>query len=125
MLGWLALSSPLVGQPWWWAPNLFASYFYGRSSTLLGPGSATITGGAIHLALSGSVGMLNGILTPGGRLFGLGIAILWYLTCYFVLWKKIAPLLLTDASQPLMIAGFWLYGSALGWHSHAAYRLRS
>src|SRR4029453_5479872 len=82
MLVWLTLTSPLVGKPWWWAPNLFASWAYGRG-VLTGVGMATLAGTAIHLALSGLVGLVNGITTTGGRLFGLGVATAWYLLCYF------------------------------------------
>jgi hypothetical protein len=56
------------------------------------------------------------VLTPGGRLFGLGVAIVWYALCYFFLWKKWAPLVLVYGSQPLLITGWFLFGSTLGWH---------
>jgi hypothetical protein len=125
MLAWFALSSPLIGQPWWTVPNLFASSMYTSRAVRFGPGTVTLFGAAVHLCLAGLVGAVAGIVTPGGRLFGLGLAVVWYLVCYMFLWKRIAPLLLLQASQPLMIAGYLLYGSALGWHPHIAHRLRS
>jgi hypothetical protein len=116
MLLWFALMSPLIGQPWWLIPNLFASHFYRDSQLLSGAGIPTWVGAAFHLLASGLVGALNGVLTPGGRLFGLGVAAIWYLVCYIFLWKRFAPGLLLHASQPLLIVAYILYGSAIGWH---------
>jgi len=115
-LAWFALFSPVIGDPWWLIPNLFASHFYSEHQVRAGAGVVTLVGSAIHLILSGLVGAINGVLTPGGRLFGLGIAILWYGICYFFLWKKWAPLLLVYGSQPVLMAGWFLFGSTLGWH---------
>jgi hypothetical protein len=33
-------------------------------------------------------------------------------------WKKLAPLMLVHGPQPIVIAAFFLYGSAIGWHPH-------
>ena len=116
-LAWFALISPIIGNPWWLIPNLFASHFYTEQQIRAGAGVVTIVGSAFHVILSGLVGVVNGIFTPGGRLFGLGVAIVWYLLCYFFLWKKWAPLVLVYGSQPVLMTGWFLFGSTLGWHS--------
>ena len=116
-LAWFALISPVIGNPWWLIPNLFASHFYTEQQVRAGAGVVTLVGSAVHVILSGIVGVINGVFTPGGRLFGLGVAIVWYVLCYFFLWKKWAPLVLVYGSQPVLMTGWFLFGSTLGWHS--------
>jgi hypothetical protein len=129
MLAWFAAASPIIGDPWWLIPNLFASHFYADHQVRGGAGMVTLVGSALHVILSGLVGAINGLSTPGGRLFGLGVAVLWYGFCYFFLWKRYAPLLLAHGSQPLLMIGWFLFGSALGWHpwfvAHAATEQRT
>jgi hypothetical protein len=115
-LAWFALISPIIRDPWWLIPNLFASKFYTDSQLRAGAGVVTLVGGAVHTILSGIVGAINGVFTPGGRLFGLAVAITWYLLCYFFLWKKWAPLLPIYGSPPVLMTGWFLLGSTLGWH---------
>lgn len=116
MLAWFALVCPIVGKPWWLIPNLFASHFYNSREVYLGPGIVTIVGAALQIVMSGIVGCLNGLATPGGRLSGLGAAFAWYTFCILFLWKRIAPLMLISAIQPILWTGYFLFGSALGWH---------
>ena len=123
MLLWLILSAPLVGEPWWTTLNLFASHYYPYSVVRQGPGMVTLSGSSFLLVLAGSIGGLTGLMTPGGRLFGLGVAIAWYLLSYGFLWKKFAPMLVVYGSQPLLIIAFFLYGSALGWHPDVVRRI--
>jgi hypothetical protein len=125
MLAWLAASAPLIGQPWWTTINLLASHYYNAGVVRSGPGMATASGAALQIVACGVVGAIAGLLTPGGRLFGILIALLWYLLGYFLLWKKQVPLLAIYGSQPLVIIGYFLYGSALGWHPYIAAKLRS
>lgn len=122
MLAWFALISPVMGNPWWLIPNLFASHFYNAQQVYLGPGIVTIVGMALQIATSGLVGCLNGLLTPGGRLWGLGSALLWYLFCLLFLWKRIAPLMLAQAIQPVLWTGYFLFGSTLGWQQYLVRR---
>lgn len=114
MLLCFALICPLLGYPWWLIPNLLSARVFTR--VLLQPGMATLTGAASLLLGTGIVGAFNGLFTPGGRLFGLAVAAASYLFCYWFLWKKLAPLMLLHAPQPLVIAGFFVYGSVLGYH---------
>lgn len=118
MLVWFAVISPVAGHPWWLIPNLFASHFYSSREVYLGPGLVTVVGVAVQIFTSGVVGSLNGLLTPGGRLSGIAAATIWYVFCLLFLWKRMAPLMLTQAIQPILWAGYFLLGSALGWHEH-------
>jgi hypothetical protein len=119
------LSAPLIGQPWWSIPNLFASHYYTRGIVQYGPGMVTISGLGLQIFFAGMVGAICGFLTPGGRLFGLAVAFAWYFLCYLVLWKRYAPLVPVYGSQPLLIVAFFLYGSTLGWHRDLVYRIRT
>lgn len=123
MLAWLILSAPLVGEPWWKMLNLFASHYYPYSVVRYGPGMVTLSGGSFLLVLAGSIGAIAGVITPGGRLFGLAVATVWYLLSYGLLWKRFAPLLSVYGSQPLLIVAFFIYGSALGWHPDIVRRI--
>lgn len=123
MLLWVILVSPLLGDPWWLLPNLLASTLY-REPYRVGAGLITLVGGALHLIVCGLLGIVNGVFTPGGRLFGLAVAGSWYLFCYFILWKRTAPLLF-HGSQSILIAGYFLFGSALGQHNNLMARARS
>lgn len=118
MLAWTALVSPLAGHPWWLIPNFLASQFYTPSEVYLGPGIVTIVGAALQIFTSGVVGSTTGIITPGGRLSGLAIAIAWYLVCLLVVWKRLAPMMLQPAVQPILWGGYFIFGSTLGWYQH-------
>jgi hypothetical protein len=124
MLVWFALISPVLGEAWWLMPNLFASGFYDERLVLSGTGIATLAGCALQLTAGGLVGAVNALLTPGGRLFGLAVAAAWYVLCYFFLWKRIAPGLFAYGSQTVILVGYFLYGSVLGWQNDLAARAR-
>jgi hypothetical protein len=123
MLAWFALLSSLLGQPWWTVFNLYASEVYSREAVRYGPGWVTITGMAVHLTMAGIVGGIAGFFTPGGRLFGLAIAGIWYLICYLVLWERIAPAVPVYAHYGVLMSAFFWYGSALGFHPHLRQKL--
>lgn len=125
MLAWFFLVTPLLGKPWWLITNLLASRLYTAPQVLVGPGIVTLVGAAYLLLAAGVVGAINGLLTPGGRLFGLAIAATWYLFCYLFFWNRLAPLMLVYAPQSVVIAGFFVYGSAIGWHPHLLHLARS
>ena len=125
MLAVFALITPLLGKPWWLIPNLLASRVYPERYVLQGPGVVTAVGAAYLLLFAGTVGVVNGLLTPGGRLFGLAVAAASYLSCYWFVWKRLAPLMLIYAPQSIVILAFFLYGSAIGWHPHLLALARS
>ena len=116
MLVFFALITPLSGQPWCLLPNLLGVRGYGGRHALQVPGLATISGAAWIILAAGIVGCVNGLLTRGGKLFSLSIAASWYLISYLLVWKKLAPLVLFYAPQPVVIGGFFVYGSVIGWH---------
>lgn len=122
MLAWFAIISPVLGYPWWLILNASASHFYNTRDVNLGPGVVTLVGIAVQIVASGIVGCLNGVTTPGGRLWGIAVAGAWYLFCYLFLWKRLAPLLLTHNIQPVLWAGYFILGSVLGWHQHLSRR---
>ena len=125
MLIWFALISPILGRPWWLIPNLFASHFYNSREVHLGPGIVTIVGIAVQIVTSGIVGSINGLISPGGRLSGIAAATIWYVLCLLFVWKRMAPLMLAHTIQPILWAGYFLLGSALGWHQHLVRARRS
>ena len=116
MLVWFAAVTPLLGQPWYLLLNLAGARFYAQRHTLLAPGLATFSGAAWIILSAGIVGLLNGVLTPGGRLFGMAVAAGWYVVSYLFVWKSLAPLILLYAPQAIVMTGFFVYGSVIGWH---------
>jgi hypothetical protein len=124
MLAFFALALPLIGEPWWLIANLWASRWYSSTMVLTAPGMVTLSGAAMLLLCAGLTGIVNGVLTPGGRLFGLAVAAAWYLLCHLWLWKRLAPMMAGYASQPVLAAGFLVYGSAIGWHPQLLARAR-
>ena len=123
MLIWLTLTSPLIGTPWWFIPNLYGSHSYNWVTINHGPGLVTISGIALHFLIAGIVGGIAGLWSPQGRLYGLGIALAWYLFSVLYIWKRWAPLLPMYASPPLLMMAYFLYGSTLGWHAALRQRL--
>jgi hypothetical protein len=116
MLAWFALISPVLGQPWWTVPNLLGSKYYAARIVRSGPGLVTLSGGALHLVLAGIVGVFVGLLSPGNRLVALGAAVAWYLASYLYIWKRASPMLADYTWQPVLAAGYFIYGSVLGYH---------
>lgn len=125
MLAWFAIATPLLGKPWYLIPNLLATRFHVSREVLLTAGAPTWTGAAWLIFAAGIVGAVNGILTPGGRLFGLAVAGTWYLVSYLFVWKRLAPYMLIYAPQPVVVLGFLVYGSVIGWHPQLLARVRS
>jgi hypothetical protein len=117
MLVWFAIVMPLLGQPWYLMLNLVGVRFYAQRHALLAPGLATCSGAAWIILSAGIVGSVNGLLTPGGRLFGLAVAASWYAISYLFVWKNLAPLIISYAPQAVVLTGFLVYGSVIGWHS--------
>ena len=124
MLAWYVLIAPVLAQPWWTIPNLFASKYYVLRAAVAGPGLVTLSGAALHLTFSGVVGAIAGFVNPGSRLAGLGTALAWYLICYFFLWKRTAPALLYYTPQPVLAIGYFVYGSVLGYYPTAVRAMR-
>src|SRR4051794_7176444 len=115
MLLLLMLASPLLGQSWWTYPNLFASHYYSRPVVRYGPGLVTLSGTALQVFWAGVLGGLAGFLAPRGK-NGVLFAMLWFLGCYFIIWRKYAPGIGLYGSPALLFASFLLYGSVLRFH---------
>jgi hypothetical protein len=116
MLVWYALISPVLGHAWWTVPNLMASKYYAARVVRSAPGMVTLSGCALHLVAAGVVGGIAGLLTPGNRLFALAVALAWYLATWFFLWKRASTMLPEYGWQPALAAGYFIYGSVLGYH---------
>jgi hypothetical protein len=112
MLALLTLVAPLLGQSWWTYPNLFASHYYSRAVVRYAPGLATISGIGLQVFWAGVVGAIAGFMSPRGRA-AMIVAMFWFLSCYFIIWRKYAPGIATSGSGALLFASFLLYGSVL------------
>jgi hypothetical protein len=123
MLAWYIVMAPVVGQPWWAIPNVLASRYFVYQVLGSGPGFPTLAGASFQLVTAGLVGTIVGLFTPSGRLPALGAAISWYLLSYFLVWRRVAPLAVAYAPQSILAIGYFLYGSALGYHRAAFRRL--
>src|ERR1700730_15095028 len=108
---WLALIAPVLGRPWWFVLNLFASYTYDIRAIRGGAGMATLTGVAIQVLAGGVLGILMGVLGSVNRVAGLAIAMTAYMVCYVYVWKRYTPFLLYSVPQPLFVAGVFLFVS--------------
>lgn len=115
MLVCFIVAMPLLGQPWYFVPKLFGDSFIAHGQEVFTPGLPTLSGAASIILSAGIVGSINGLLTPGGRWFSLIVAAVWYVVSYLFLWKKLAPLVLFHAPQPVLIMGFFVFGSVIGW----------
>src|SRR5260370_28478857 len=74
MLAFLAAASMLRHHVWWEMPNLIGSTFYGTRAFFSGPGRITIAGGALHVLMSGLLGILFVAGFGGGRRGGTIVA---------------------------------------------------
>ena len=124
MLGWYVLSAPVIGQPWWTIPNLLASKYFSYSVLRAGPGFPTLAGTAFQLVTAGVIGAGVGFVLPIGRLGGVAVSAAWYLGCFFYLWPRVAPLAPAYTPQILVMAGFFVFGSTLGYHRTLLMRRR-
>lgn len=123
MLAWYVVMAPVVGQPWWAIPNVLASRYFVYQVLGSGPGFPTLAGASFQLVTAGVLGIVVGFFTPAGRLAGIGAAIAWYLLSYFLLWRRVAPLAIAYTPQAILAIGYFLYGSALGYHRAVFNRL--
>lgn len=119
MLAWFVAAMPLLGRPWYLILNLLAARFYPDRYVLLSPGMATWSGGAWLIFAAGLVGAIQALLGRGGWLYAFAVAAAWYLLSYFLVWKRLAPLLTVYVPQPVLLAGFLLYASVIGWRSRS------
>ena len=120
MLAWFLLHSILRNEYWWAVPNLLATTFYGDRALRLGPGRATLSGAALHLATSGVLGAIFALVVSSWRqtyarvaLLGLLAGLSWYYLSYGWLWKKLNPLIPAYGTVPPLLAAHLLFGLCL------------
>src|SRR5262249_37540560 len=65
MIGLLTLLALLRGYGWWQPANLLGSTFYGPRAFRFSPGWATLAGYALHIVITGVVGVLFSIACGG------------------------------------------------------------
>src|SRR5690348_7138588 len=84
MLGWQALAALIQGRSVWSMPNLLASTFYGQEALRRGFRFSTLSGVALEVIMSASVGLLFGLAVSAVAsrkrvmLLGLGAGAAWY-----------------------------------------------
>ena len=120
MLVWVGLGCWIQGQSFWTVPNLLSATFYG--GRMLRPDFVwrTCAGLALHFAMGGLVGTLYGVLRPTswpafttsfmGILYGVtlySLGTLWF-------WKRVNGMMAVYSTQTFILAGYVLFGVALG-----------
>ena len=122
MFGWLAASSALDRQPIWIVPNLLASVFYGRDVLRWSFSSITVAGLALHLFVSGLIGMFFGVLVGESRnrlrvaLLGILAGLTWYYFSELLFWRKLGVLSTIYSPSRSMLLAHLVYGFVLGWY---------
>src|SRR5579863_10348232 len=103
MLAWLALMSLLEGRSVWRVWNLMASTFYGDAALRRGFRWTTLSGVALHVIMTATVGLLFGLAVSGMasrgrvRLLGLGAGMAWYFVALGVFWRHVNPVVELDS----------------------------
>ena len=127
MIGGLAMLSVLIsfsllrGRVWWESPNLLGSTFYGLRAFRSGVGMATLSGVAFHLVITGTVGVVFGLvcgaMTGRSRLLlvGLTAGVLWYYLANALLWSLVNPLVPLYTFTPAALISHGVFGACLGW----------
>jgi hypothetical protein len=121
MLALLAAASMWQRHVWWEIPNLLGSTFYHSQAFYYGPNKATLAGGALQLAISGSLGAVFGVACGNvrsrhrlillGTLAGLG----WFYLANMLLWPRINPLIPMYWPEPAAVLSHLLFGACLGY----------
>jgi hypothetical protein len=120
MLAWMALVSAAHGRSIWYVPNLLATTFYGDDAMRRGFRWMTASGIALHLLLTGGVGILFSIavsrLTSRRRVMLAGVAgaLAWYYLGYWFFWRAINGLVLLYTPESGMLMAHVGLGICLG-----------
>jgi hypothetical protein len=122
MLVWFSVSSVLTRQVWWAMFHLFATTLYGDRALDRASGWITLSGMALHVVVSGSLGALYGLFsrqsehTTRGFLIGVLAGVASYYLLYGWAWKKVNVLVPLYSSDRVMLIGHLLFGMVLGQH---------
>jgi hypothetical protein len=120
MLGVLAVVSMWHRRVWWEIPNVLGSTFY-HSRAFVGPGKATIAGGALELSMSGLVGAVFGAVCGNVRsrhrliLLGTLAGVGWFYLANALVWPRINPLIPFYWPEPAAVLSHVLFGACLGY----------
>jgi hypothetical protein len=122
MLVWFSVSAVLTRQVWWAMFHLFATTLYGDRALDRASGWITLSGMALHVVVSGSLGALYGLFsrqsehTTRGFLIGVLAGVASYYLLYGWAWKKVNVLVPLYSSDRVMLIGHLLFGMVLGQH---------
>jgi len=120
MLGVFAVSSLWHGHVWWEIPNLLGSTFYHNRPFYSGPGTGTVSGGALHLVISGVIGavfsLASGNVRSRHRLILLGTltGLAWFYLANTLVWPRINPLIALYWPEPATVLSYVIFGVCLG-----------
>ncbi len=118
VLVWLVIHSRLAGE-WWWAKfNVAGGLFYGSGVYSMGPGRATLAGGALLILLYTLAGVIFGQIAPSsGHLRNALLAMLFAVAGTFAadrwLWPRLDPFAPAFFPFPVVLAGHLLFALAL------------
>lgn len=126
MIGGLAMLALLVsgslfrGHVWWEVPNLLGSTFYGARAFRSGASMATVSGAALHVVITGTIGALFGLASGSVRqrrnlvLWGMLAGVVWYYLGEAVFWPKVNPMVPLYSPQPASWLAHAVFGACLG-----------
>jgi hypothetical protein len=113
--------SLLRGRVWWETPNLLGSTFYGLRAFRTGVGMATLSGFALHVVITGTIGIVFGLVcgAMAGRsrlvLVGLAAGVVWFYLADALLWSQVNPLVPLYTFAPAGLLSHGVFGACLGW----------
>jgi hypothetical protein len=120
LLYWM-LATSLRGDGPWTVLNLLGSVFFPGRALNSGWSRAAASGAALHLLVSGLVGLLCSfflvkyVARPFRSLFvGLLVGLAWYLASFRWLWPLFSVALVIYQPFPAMLVGYLLFGVSLG-----------
>lgn len=107
----------------WLFPNLLSSVFYPSRALSLRFSGATVAGLALHVFISGAVGLLFSLALARFlyqprrcRLVALVLALLWYYAAFRFVWPHINPAVVVYQPFPAVLFGHVLFGFCMGFY---------
>ena len=129
LLYWI-LATTLSGEGPWAILNLIGSTFFPARALSAGFSHASVSGAALHVLLSGVVGVVASLLLilyvarPVRSLWvGMLIGVIWYLAAFLWIWPLLSSAVVTYAPRPTMLVGHVLFGLGLGLYPFFVRRL--
>jgi len=129
LLYWI-LATTLSGEGPWAILNLIGSTFFPARALSAGFSHASVSGAALHVLLSGIVGVVASLLLilyvarPVRSLWvGMLIGVIWYLAAFLWIWPLLSSAVVTYAPRTTMLVGHVLFGLGLGLYPFFVRRL--